>query len=172
MFAHLPYLSAVEANVRGAQDYYRRVQSLPTVELLPETNKHNKKINKILRANSQRTIEMYERLVKYSDVAALTVMSQPKYKLYDYNDFKRNKHQLTESVLVRGIAAGPIVDYVREQGLDYYFIETGYFGNYKCKGNENARKNWHRIVKNSMQHESILAVPDDRWRRLLDYDER
>ena len=172
MFAHLPYLEAVEANVRGAQEYYGRLKDMQHPEFLPETSKNNKRSNKRLRNDIRAIVEMYDRMVKYSDIAALTIMSQPNYQLVDYQEFKRNKQKFNESVLVRGIAAGPIIDYIREQGLDYYFIETGYFGNYKCRGNANARKYWHRIVKNAMQHDRVLDVPDDRWRTLLKYDPR
>lgn len=172
MFANLSFLDAIQANVRAAQDYYQRVKNIQPPEFLPETDKNNKRVNKLLRNTIRETIEMYDRLVKYSDIAALTVMSQPGYRLADYNDFKRNKQDFNESVLVRGIAAGPVIDYVKSHGHDYYFIETGYFGNYKCRGNPNARKYWHRIVKNAMQHQRILDVPDDRWRRLVSYDSR
>lgn len=172
MFANLPFLEAIEANVNAAKDYYRRVRNLQTPTFLPETNKHNRRHNKRLRDEYNATVEMYERLIKYSDIAALTIMSQPGYKLVDYNDFKRNRESYKEPVLVRGIAAGPVIDYVKRLGLDYYFIETGYFGNYKCTGNKNARKNWHRIVKNAMQHDRILDVPDDRFRQLMAYDSR
>lgn len=171
MFAHLPFLEAVEANVRAAQEYYKKMVALDP-KFLPETNKHNRRFNKALRNDARSTIEMYDRLVKYSDIAALTVMSQPGFQLTEYSEFKRNKEKFNQSILVRGIAAGPIIDYVNSQDLDYYFIETGYFGNYKCKGNENARKYWHRIVKNAMQHTRVLDVPDDRWRRLMNYDPR
>lgn len=172
MFANLPYLEAVKANVTAAQEYYLRLKSMQQPTYLPEISKDNKRFNKQVRNDVRATIEMYNRLVKYSDIAALTVMSQPGYRLVEYDTFKRNKQDLNEPVLVRGIAAGPIIDYIKEQGHDYYFIETGYFGNYKCQGNPNARKYWHRIVKNAMQHQQVLSVPDDRWRRLVDYDPR
>lgn len=172
MFANLPFIDAVEANVRSAQEYYQKVKNLSPIELLPESDKDAKRSNKRQRNIIKSTVEMYDRLVKYSDIAALTVMSQPGYKLADYNKFKRNKAKFKESIIVRGIAAGPIIDYIKSQGLDYYFIETGYFGNYKCQGNRNARKYWHRIVKNSMQHDRILDVRDDRWLKLVAYDSR
>lgn len=172
MFAHLPFLDAIEANVQGAQEYYQKVQELDFSGLIPEHTKNDRRLNRRLRESIQGTIEMYDRMVKYSDIAALTIMSQPDYKLVDYNEFKRNKEQFNQDILVRGIAAGPIIDYVKRQGHTYYFIETGYFGNYKCLGNKNARKYWHRIVKNAMQHTRVMTVPDDRWRKLLSYDPR
>lgn len=172
MFANLPFIKSIEENVLAAKDYYRRVRNLPTPTFLPEIDKPNRRYNKRLRDEYNSTIEMYDRLIKHADITALTIMSQPGYKLEDYREFKQNKEKFTHSILVRGIAAGPVIDYVKNQGLDYYFMETGYFGNYKCKGNGTARKFWHRIVKNAMQHEQILDVPDDRWRKLLNYDSR
>jgi hypothetical protein len=41
---------------------------------------------------------------------------------------------------------------------DFYYIDTGYFGNGRVK-------NWHRIVKNNLQHSKIVPRPADRFER-------
>jgi hypothetical protein len=83
----------------------------------------------------------------------------------------RNEHaSITGPVLCRGIASGKIVDQVKAAGEDYYFIETGYLGNYRCENNKTGRKIYHRIVKNAMQHNTIMDVPSDRWDQLVDFN--
>jgi hypothetical protein len=73
-------------------------------------------------------------------------------------------------VLIRGISNGKIGDHVSQRGKDYYFIETGYLGNYRCENNRTGRKVYHRIVKNAMQHSTIMDVPDDRLQQLIKFN--
>lgn len=62
-------------------------------------------------------------------------------------------------VAIRGIAKRKIIHRCAEEGRDYYYIDTGYFGNWK-------HKTFHRITKNSMQYCGELDpdCPDDRFR--------
>jgi hypothetical protein len=71
---------------------------------------------------------------------------------------------------LRGISSGKIANHVRDKGDDYYFIETGYLGNYRCDNNRTGRKIYHRIVKNAMQHDTIMDVPSDRWNQLVNFN--
>ncbi len=120
---------------------------------------------------SQKELEL-KRIIDHSDYSVLTTIAFPDAKLENYSNFNNIKDQISDPILVRGIIAFNHINYMASRGIDYYFIETGYFGNYSCEGNPNARKLWHRIVKNSMQQEKILNVPNDRWNVLCKYDTR
>lgn len=50
----------------------------------------------------------------------------------------------TAPIALRSIAKRKIMKQCLEQGRDFYYIDTGYFGNYKVK-------DYHRITKNAMQ---------------------
>jgi len=60
-------------------------------------------------------------------------------------------------VVIRGIAKRKIIHRCAEEGRDYFYIDTGYFGNWK-------HKTYHRITKNNMQYVGNLDpnCPDDR----------
>lgn len=60
-------------------------------------------------------------------------------------------------VVLRGVAKRKQMAACREQGRDFYYIDTGYFGNGK-------KKNYHRITKNDVQNFGpIIDRPGDRW---------
>ena len=44
----------------------------------------------------------------------------------------------------RGLGKSPLIHKCIEKGIDFYYIDTGYFGNF-------TRKSWHRIAKNNLQ---------------------
>lgn len=113
--------------------------------------------------------KLLKKLLASVDLPTLTTISFPDKVVESYHNFKFNNNN-SKPILVRGIASVVYMDQVRAQGLDYYFIETGYFGNYKTDYNPSAKKLWHRIVKNSMQHERVLNVPGDRWEHLCKID--
>jgi len=132
-----------------------------------EIQELRKKNNNVILEQKQN---LFLRLIADTDLTALTMISFPDKDIQLYNEFKFVKN-ITKPILVRGIASTDYINLVKDKGLDYYFIETGYFGNYRTTVNPNAKKLWHRIVKNSMQHEKILNVPGDRWKQLCAIDE-
>ena len=76
--------------------------------------------------------------------------------------FAGSKHlediDITTPIVVRGIAKKKVMHKAIEDGRDFYYIDTGYFGNEKTKL-------YHRIVKNGLQFNLPIwgACPDDRF---------
>ncbi len=64
---------------------------------------------------------------------------------------------LKTPVVLRGITKRKQMAACKEQGRDFYYIDTGYFGNGR-------KKNYHRITKNSMQNiGNVIDRPADRF---------
>lgn len=68
-------------------------------------------------------------------------------------------------IVLRGILKKKIMQKCWKTGRTFYYMDTGYFGNEKMLSNPNAWKYWHRIVKNDLQHNEIIARPDDRFKQ-------
>ena len=114
---------------------------------------------------------MFDRCLKFSDYPAMVMAAYPESKFIAKDRFWDNAQEIIKDpVLIRGISSGKIAKFVQAHGQDYYFIETGYLGNYRCDNNRTGRKVYHRIVKNAMQHSTIMDVPDDRWKALVDFN--
>lgn len=114
--------------------------------------------------------EEYDRCLKYTDYPAMIMSAWPDSRFLDRGRYRSEGDSITGPILTRGIASAKICDLHRARGLDYYFVETGYLGNYRCSNNLTGRKIYHRIVKNAMQHSTIMDVPDDRWRQLVEFN--
>ena len=63
-----------------------------------------------------------------------------------------------QPIVLRGILKYKTMQQCWRDRRDFYYIDTGYFGNKQWK-------EWHRIVKNDLQHSEIIHRPDDRFKQ-------
>jgi len=71
-------------------------------------------------------------------------------------------------ILIRSMAKRKVIWDCWNNNKTFYYMDSGYVGNYKCATNKNGFKLYHRIVKNDVQHSAIIDRPNDRWNK-LDY---
>jgi hypothetical protein len=84
-------------------------------------------------------------------------------QLVNTNDFVYDES--TDPIVLRGILKDNIMKKCWRDSRDFYYVDTGYFGNEKTPANPNGWKYWHRIVKNNLQHGEIIPRPDDRFKQ-------
>lgn len=68
-----------------------------------------------------------------------------------------------DPIILRGIGKKKIIHKCWRENRDFYFIDTGYFGNEVTQKNPNGWKYWHRIVKNDLQHSNLIDRPKNRF---------
>jgi hypothetical protein len=73
-------------------------------------------------------------------------------------------------LVVRGVTSKSEILDCQQFQRDFYYIDTGYVGNFPSPGNTSGKKLWHRVVKNNLQHITPIAVSSDRWKELLKQD--
>ena len=182
---HATIESALKNNVSDALQLLNDVRILKEIEVTWDPGDTLTKQAKydLKRASSEsldQRVRQYiiekdkklERCMKFSDYPAMVMAAYPESVFVDKTLFKDNADTICESpVLLRGISSGKIAKEVRKRNQDFYFIETGYLGNYRCNNNQTGRKIYHRIVKNDMQHaDRIMDVPDDRYQELVAFN--
>jgi hypothetical protein len=79
---------------------------------------------------------------------------------------------MEKPLVVRGVIKKDHIDRCKSSNRDFYYIDTGYLGNFPSVGNLSGKKIWHRVVKNDVQHCQIRKVSNDRWNLLVDQDPR
>lgn len=77
---------------------------------------------------------------------------------------KFNYDDSTDPIILRGILKKKIIHRCWADQRDFYYMDTGYFGNERTESNPNGWKYWHRIVKNDLQHNEIIQRPADRFK--------
>jgi hypothetical protein len=74
--------------------------------------------------------------------------------------------------IFRGIIKRKYIHDCINRGIDFYYMDTGYFGNFVNLNNPSGKKIYHRIVKNELQKSKIELKPTDRWEALVKSDKR
>jgi hypothetical protein len=182
---HITIESALKHNVADALQLIRDVQILKEIEWTWQPDDTLSKQAKFdLKRAKDQTLDQrvrefivekntkLERCIKQSDYPAMVMAAYRDSVFLDKNLFKECIDEICQSpVLIRGISSGKIAKIVKKRNQDFYFIETGYLGNYPCDNNLTGRKIYHRIVKNDMQHsDRIMDVPDDRYQQLVSFN--
>lgn len=162
-------VDALKASVADALALHYELQDL-RAQFKNTSNKDDKRWDKSLDLTIREKEERLFRLIKFNDYPALIMAAYPDAKFITGHDFKRLKTPVTDPILIRGITTGEYAKQALAENRDFYFVETGYLGNYRCDNNTTGRKVYHRIEKNAMQQSRIMDVPDDRWRDLVKFN--
>ena len=84
----------------------------------------------------------------------------------DFFDYKYDVLMDEMTPVMRGILKYKIMQKCLADGKDFYYVDSGYVGNNISKLNRMGNKLYHRIVRNDLQHKTIVPRPADRWQAL------
>lgn len=171
---HSTIESALKHNVSDALSCHREIENLRRIYDAMEKAEHKESRQMNKRSNIRELIYEREehlfRLMKFSDYPAMIMAAYPESMFLDRSRYWDISESLDRPVLIRGITSARVGQDANLRGQDYYFVETGYLGNYPSANNRTGRKIYHRIVKNDMQHRKIMQVPSDRWDALVQWN--
>jgi hypothetical protein len=74
--------------------------------------------------------------------------------------------------IFRGVVKRKYIQQHWQDKKDFYYMDTGYFGNFLSPGNPSGKKLFHRIVKNDLQKHWLEKYPSDRWQEICKIDPR
>ncbi len=74
--------------------------------------------------------------------------------------------------IFRGVVKRKYIQQHWRDKKDFYYMDTGYFGNFISLGNPSGKKLYHRIVKNDLQKHWLEDYPNDRWKEICKIDPR
>lgn len=165
---HNSLVSALKHNVSDALYIHRELVRLRgQISGIDEKTERvrDKRLGAIITEKEERLF----RLMKFSDYSAMIMAAWPDSKFLTYEEWFAQRDNLTDPILIRGISKGKIIQWCQQHNRDFYFVETGYLGNYPSVRNRTGRKIYHRIVLNDMQHRKIWNVPADRLQQLWNF---
>jgi hypothetical protein len=88
------------------------------------------------------------------------------------NQYTVDFNDKSKPYIARGVVKRKEIYQCIKEGRDFYYTDTGYFGNFTSKGNPSGKKRFIRIVKNELQKSTIEDWPSDRWDNLVKDDNR
>ena len=101
---------------------------------------------------------------EYINALATSAKIEPVHS--DHFDYHYDVAVDHNQLVLRGILKHKIMKKCLEDGHDFYYMDSGYVGNNVGAFNGQGVKQYHRIVKNDLQHRVIQTRPSDRWDRL------
>lgn len=108
------------------------------------------------------------------DDSLLNTIDDPRLEKVHFRSIikSKNKENFKKSIFIlRGITQYKYADHIRDMGGIYFYIDTGYFGNFNSyyhKSLDIGKKRYHRVVMNSMQTNDFSRNGKSRLNYILD----